>query len=141
MRRGTREESVRTGRTRGATAKRWWSASPTVTHTRTATTPRARAAPGGADHAARRRWPTQARAGSGGRADHLPRQLLPRPPQRHQRGAAAGAGFTGSEGAGDGAQPQRDLLLRRGRRADVARGDDRPEHQPEARRGGGPDPG
>src|SRR2546426_12184390 len=40
--------------------------------------------------------------------------------------------------SGDGAQPDGDVLLWRGRRPDVAGGNARPAHQPEPRRRGGP---
>ena len=54
----------------------------------------------------------------GRRLDHLPRLVLPRPPQRRARGAARAR--RGRRAAGrDGAQRQADVLLRRRRRAHV----------------------
>ena len=98
-------------------------------------------APLGGDRAAGGRREAAPGRGPAGRAGHLPRQLLPGAAQRDHRGAAASAGLAGDRGAGDGSQPDGDVLLRRGGRTDVAGGDRRPADQPEPGRRSGEDPG
>src|SRR5207237_1288978 len=74
------------------------------------------AAPQRGDRAAGRRRQAQAGRGAAGGAGHLPRLVLPGAPQRHQRGAAAGADLDRGQGEGDGPQSHGAVLLRRGRR-------------------------
>ena len=70
--------------------------------------------------------------------DHLPRSLLPRPPQRRVRGAPQPAREGRRRAPGrDGAQPQHELLLRRRRRHGLRRRAARSAREPGARPGGG----
>ena len=72
------------------------------------------------------------------RDDHVPRSLLPRPPQRRVRRAPQPAGEARRRPAGrDAAQPQPELLLRRRRRHGVRRRAARPARQPGTRPGSG----
>ena len=81
----------------------------------------------------------RARAGSqptaATRSDHLPRLLLPGPPQRRARGPAR-AGGGGRSADRDGAQRQAHVLLRRRRRAHVDGGARRADQRGARARGG-----
>ena len=73
---------------------------------------------------------------AGTRGDHLPRLLLPGPPQRRDRRAARDRGAR-RQAARDGAQRQAHVLLRRRRRAHVDGGARQPDQRGAGARGGG----
>ena len=76
------------------------------------------------------------RAGRGNGGDHLPRLLLPGPPQRRDRRAARDRGAR-RQAARDGAERQAHVLLRRRRRSHVDGGARQPDQRGAGAGGGG----